>query len=280
MFKVTEGTDGRKKLIVNSLYPEECCDFALANDIRCLDLYPGYYTHTNLEPILSLNNFLEGLILNEKVDFSELRQFTNLKFLGALDNKKNILNLECFPALETLACTITERLKGLETCKNLKNLTFSYYNPKSKDITALPTLSSVRHLSIIKTSIATLQGIEKFSELGKLEIYGAPKLEKIAPLQNLSGCLEEVAFESCKKIGDYETLGKMQLLKKIMLTDSGEMKTLSFVKSLHDLKLISFVGTNVLDGDINYSEGIKYVGFDNKRHYNHRMNDFNKGGTH
>ena len=130
-FKITEGTDGKKWLIFNSLYPKECCDFAVDNNIKNVKLYPGYYTHINLEPILPLKDFLEGLLLNEKVDFSEIHQFDGLIQLGALDNKKNKLDLARFPKLETLACSVTKRLVGLGTCKNLTSLTVSYYNPES-----------------------------------------------------------------------------------------------------------------------------------------------------
>ena len=83
--------------------------------------------------------------------------------------------------------------------------------------------------------------------------------------------LEEIQIEKCKKIGDFEVLGKVKSLKKIILSESGEIKTLSFVKELNRIEFISFWGTNVLDGNINYCEGINYVGFDNKKHYTHKM---------
>jgi Leucine-rich repeat (LRR) protein len=225
---------------------------------------------------MPLKNFIEGLILNEDIDFGELCHFKKLKYLGALDNKKNILDLKCFPDLETLACSVTERLKGLETCSNLKSLTISYYKPKDKDLSALPALNALKHLSLIKVDIATLRGIDKFKNLKKLEIFSSPKLESIVLLQVLSGSLEEIDIDQCKKIKDYETLGKLQSLKKIMLTDSGEMKTIAFVKALPHLQFISFWNTNVLDGNLGYCEGINYVGFDNKRHYSHKVEQFKK----
>jgi len=272
-FIVNEGTDGRKKLIINSLYPEDCCDYAMANNIRSVTLYPGYYTHADLNPVLKLQDFIEGLILNEKIDFGELCQFKKLKFLGALDNKKNIVNLTCFPDLETLACNVTKRLKGLESCKKLKSLTISYYNPGSKDLAELPFLPSLEHLNVIKTRIATLDGIERFPGLKKLEIYGAPALKTIRQLKFLPN-IDEIWFETCKKVKDYDTLGGVKPLKKIVLTNSGEIPSLGFVRELPSLKFISFVGTNVLDGDISHCNELKYVGFNDKRHYNHKMKDF------
>ena len=54
------------------------------------------------------------------------------------------------------------------------------------------------------------------------------------------------------------------------------MKSLAFVKELPHLEFISFWDTNVLDGNIKYCEGINYVGFDNKRHYTHKSEQFKK----
>jgi hypothetical protein len=273
-FKITEGTDGKKWLIINSLYPKECCDFAVNNNIKNVKLYPGYYTHVNLEPILPLKDFLEGLLLNEEVEFDKIHQFDGLIQLGALDNKKNTLDLASFPKLETLACCITKRLVGLETRKNLTSLTVSNYNPESANLAELPRLDLLECLSIIKSKVETLNGVERFKKLKNIKLFGCPTLETIESLRLLSDSLEEVSFETCKKIRDFEVLGTVRSLGKIQMTNSGSLKSLSFVKALTRLKFISFVGTNVIDGNMAYCEGIEYVGFDDKRHYTHKMEHF------
>jgi hypothetical protein len=43
-----------------------------------------------------------------------------------------------------------------------------------------------------------------------------------------------------------------------------------------NLEFISFVGTNILDGNLHWCKGIGYVGFENKRHYSHKFKDFKK----
>lgn len=273
-FKITEGTDGRKRLLFDSSYPKECCDFAVANNIKYLTLYPGCYTHANLDPILPLKDFIEGLLLHEEVDFGKIFQFQKLKFLGALDNKKNVLNLNSFPNLEVLACNITERLIGLEGCDNLKSLTISYYNPKCESLIEIPTLDSLEQLSVIKTKIRSLNGIERFRRLEKFEIYSAPVLNTVSALLGLSGNLLEASFDSCRKVSDFEALGGVRSLKKIILTNSGSIKSLFFVRALDDLEFISFFGTNIVDGDVSHCEGIEYVGFDDKKHYSHKMAHF------
>jgi hypothetical protein len=129
---------------------------------------------------------------------------------------------------------------------------------------------------LLKTDILTLRGIERFRNLKKLQVVSASKLEAIAPLCVLSNSLEEIQIEKCKKINDYETLATLKSLRKIILSESGEIKSLAFVTDLNNLEFISFWGTNVLDGNIKYCEGINYVGFDNKRHYTHKTEQFEK----
>lgn len=275
-FRVVKDIDGKLQLLFNSLYPEECCDYAIANDIRRVSLFPGVYTHTDLEPLMPLKDFVDGLILKEGVNFGQLYHFRKLKSLGALDNKKDILDLKCFPDLEVLACNVTERLLGLEACKNLKHINISNYNPKSGDLTQLPAVKSLQKLFLIVTGITNLKGVERFKKMEKFQIWCGTKLESIAALKALADNLKEVEIEKCKKINDFEVLGKISALETLRLSESGEIKNLSFVKSLPKLKFISFWDTKVLDGDISWCEGIPFVGFDNKRHYSHKSEEFKK----
>ncbi|HCE42839.1 MAG TPA: hypothetical protein DET40_04775 [Lentisphaeria bacterium] len=274
-FKITTGTDGVDKLLFDSSRAKECAGFAVKNNLRRIMLNPHHgYLANDIEPIIPLKDFIDGLIIgSEKIRYENIELFKNLNFLGLPDNQIDTVDLSDFPNLTVLACMITERLKGLEACKNLKSLTFSYYKPKSNDLTSLPALESLQHLSIIVSGIITLRGIERYCNLRKLEIFQASKLERILQLQSISN-LVEIEFDKCKNLRDWEILGNMQSLKKIIISDSGSFKNLAFVKRLPNLEFISFCGTNVLDGNIRYCEGIKYVGFDDKRHYTHKMKDF------
>jgi hypothetical protein len=276
-FKVTVGTDGVSVLSFESGRSQDCIDFALANDIRRFSLFDYY--HPDLSLLLPLTTFCEGLILNDTVDFSDICLFERLTLLGATDNKRNTLNLECFPLLETLACSITIRLVGLSHCKRLKNLTVSYYNPENGNLHAIPNLPSLERFSILKTRIKTLDGVEKLQHLKEIDIYSAPKLELIGALQDIRA-LQEVRLEACKNVLDYEILGKINSLVKIQLTNAGQTTSLKFVSDLRNLRFLSFVGTNILDGDLNYCKGLEFVGFDDKKHYNLKMIDFAQRRAH
>jgi Leucine-rich repeat (LRR) protein len=275
-FKLLKGTDGIDELLFDTSRTKACFDFMLKHNIKRISLNPYHgFKLGSLDFLIPMRDFLEGLIIGtEKLDLSALGHFKNLNFLGVPDNGKDRLDLSKLRKLKTLACDYSDRLKGLETCSNIESLTLSNYKSQDGDLTSLPELNSLEHLSLIQPKVVSLKGIEKFKNLKKLEIYGASKLETIAPIQLLSNSLENIEIERCKKIKDYEALRNFSKLKKIIISESGEIKTLVFITTLPKLKFLSFVGTNVLDGDISYCEGLSYVGFDDKRHYSHKMKQF------
>jgi len=276
--KILIGVNGQEFLFINSDRLSDCINYLRSNDLRFITInsFQGY-KEKDIAFLFELKDFLEGLsVLETHYDFGVVNELHKLKYLGIPDNGKDLIDLKNFPDIEMCGIAFSERLQGLESCSNLKSLTVSNYKSKTKDLYALPSLNNLEHLSLIKTDIITLQNVERYSNLKKLEIFSASKLETIAALQVLSNSLEEIQVERCKKINDYETLGEVKSLKKIILSDSGEIKSLAFVKDLPLLEFISFWGTNVLDGNIKYCEGINYVGFDSKKHYTHKSEQFKK----
>jgi len=273
-FHIRTGADGIVRLTFESNRAEECRKFALLNNIKHISLTSGYYTASNLNPIMPLKDHVEGLIVHNGIDYTGLSEFQKLSFLGISDNGQNIVSLSGFPNLKELSYDFSPRFVGLETCSKLEKLSIHKFKSKNGDITALPVLNSLELLRVIKANICSLNGIERFNKLRTFELYYLPKLESILPLCALSKTLETIIIEKCKKIADYEILGRLSSLKKIILADSGQMESLAFVKKLPHLEFISFWGTNVLDGNIGHCEGIKYVGFDNKRHYSHKSEYF------
>ncbi len=274
--KLLPSSDGKYSFLFDNSKSELCIDYIKTNNIKRVMLNPFHgFTAYDLKSIIPLTGLVEELIIgSEKINYSGLGEFHNLKLLAVPDNKKEIVDLKNFPKLLILNCSITDRIIGFENCIMLNKLTITDYKSKAKDLSNLLPLNNLEHLSFIKTDITSMQGIEFFSNLKKLEIFRASKLESIEALQALSNRLEEVQIEQCKKITDYETLRNVKSLKKIILSESGEVSNLSFLKELNHLEFISFWGTNVLDGDLSHCEDIDYVGFDNKKHYSHKFEYF------
>jgi hypothetical protein len=275
--KIVTAKDGYEALFIDSSRIDDCIKFLLENNYKSITVnsFQGY-SLKDLNFLSRLKDLVESLVIGEnKFDISIINTLHKLRYLGIADNKKDVIDLSNFPDLETLACDFSDRLKGLENASKLRSLTISNYRSKNNSLSKFPALISLEHLNLIKPNINSLHGIEKYTKLKRLEIYGASKLEDIVDISNIKS-LEQISIEKSKNIKDYETLKDLSNLKKIMITESGDIKNLAFVRTLHNLEFISFWGTNVLDGNISYCEGINYVGFDNKKHYSHKSEQFKK----
>lgn len=274
-----EGARGEKSLFIDSSRIDECIAYLHAHKLRHVTISPYHgYNVRNVDFLLSLKDYIEGLtFLSEKYDYTVVEQLHMLKFLSIRDNGEDTIDLANFSKLEGLSCDYTVRLKGLGGCKSLKHLTVT--GLKSKDLSDFPHLSSLEDLKLFKASIVSLEGVGWQNKLREFSVYAAPKLEDIKGLTELRQ-LEELEIENCKRIRDYVELGNIVSLKKIILTNSGKIESLSFIQKLSRLNFISFWGTNVLDGNLSYCENISYVGFDDKKHYSHSMKQFKARPAH
>lgn len=270
--KILKGKDGIEALFIDSSRLRECIRYLYDNNLKNITInsFQGYKLK-EIEFLGELKNFLEGLIIPEQhYDFSIINKLHLLKILGLPDNLKNTVDLTNFPNLERCSVTFSPRLKGLETCTKLKSLTLSDYKSSNADFSTFPTLPSLEELNLLEAKITSLRGIGKLKSLKIFTMYRIPKLEIIKHIVELKNSLEEIVIEKCKNIVDFDILKEMSNLKKIIISESGEIKSLDFVKGLKKLEFISFWGTNIIDGNISPCIGIPYVGFDNKKHYSHK----------
>ena len=109
--------------------------------------------------------------------------------------------------------------------------------------------------------------------LRELTIFRASRLENISALSNIKQTLTKLELDQCKRISSYDSLSKTINLRTLIIGNSAPIRSLSFVTSLQNLEFISFVGTNVVDGDLSPTIGIGYVGFDDRRHYSHKFRE-------
>jgi len=201
-FGIITRLDGSKSLRFNSTRAIECCNFAIDNGLKNLSLDSDIYKDLDLKPILPLKTFVEELIIDENINISQIHDFTNLLSLSIIGNKNNLVCLEKFIKLEALNVTFSKNLHGLDKCKKLKSLTIEGFKSKALDLSDLPLLPELNYLTIIKSDIANLNGVEKFKLLNEINFWYCSKLESIESLKTLNKNLLKIEFESCKKIKD------------------------------------------------------------------------------
>ncbi|MBJ7880432.1 hypothetical protein [Gelidibacter salicanalis] len=276
-FKFQNEIDGSKKLIIESSRLEDCIKYILDGNTKSITIncFQGY-SLDNIDFLKEISEVIEGLHLPEtKFDIEIINSLHKLRFLGFADNKKNTIDLSNFPKIEILATNYSSRLIGLETCITLNNLTLTGFNSKHDNLSELSQLIYLKELNLFKTGIKDLKGIEALSKLEKLEIFDANKLKTIASLTSLFS-IKELRLQKCKNIDDLHLLGEVKSLRKLIITECGEIKSLDFIEKLENLDFLSFWDTTILDGNLNFCEGINFVGFKDKKGYSHKVSDFRK----
>lgn len=278
--KLWIGADGAERLVIDSSRLKQCIKYIHESNTKNITINGAWgFAGTDINFLHELATELRGLhILEDRVNYDVINSLHELRFLGFSDNSRDTIDLSNFPKIETLAADHSSRLQGLVNANSLKSLSLTKYNPKAKNVTELSNLTKLKDINLFITNIISLDGIQNFTALNKIHIYRAPKLEQAAALPKLKK-LEEIEMESCKTFMDYSALSNVTSLKELKLFKCGDISSLSFIKSLNNLEFFSFWGTNVLDGNLTWLEDIKddhYVSFDNKRHYNHKVEDFKK----
>ena len=277
-FKILIGVDGSRQFMIDSKRLEECESYIRERHLTFIGInsFLGYEAR-DLGFLEGLSDFIEGLTIPENhFDTTVINELHHLKYLGFADNRTSYVDLSNFPNLSTLACEMSPRLLGLESCEQLKQLTLSSFRPKIRNLSELPKLGSLKEINVFDTNIVSLDGIQKFSNLASVSIFKANQLENIDELGDLSNTISKVEIDKCKKISSYAILGHLQHLKRLIVLNSADIPSLDFVRHLPVLKFLSFVGTKIQDGDLSPCVGIDYVGFDDKNHYNMRFADFQK----
>ncbi len=277
-YKILIRTDGSKEFMIDSDRLELCIEYIKRMDIRLIGInsFLGY-KKSEISFLSELTDFVEGIIIQENfLDISVLNSLHKLKTLGFGDNKKTIIDLSNFPELESLACDYSKRLLSLESCEQLRSLTLTGFKSSDQTLESIPRLTSLTTLDLFITNINSFVGIDRFPFLKELTLFRANRLEDISALKDVRNTLAMIEFDACKRIRSYEPLAEITNLKKLIISKSAPIASLSFVKSLPKLEFISFVGNNVVDGDLSPTIGIDYVGFDDRKHYTHRFDEVNR----
>lgn len=274
-YKILIRTDGSKEFMIDSDRLEACIEYIKKMDIRLIGIssFLGY-KRREISFLSELTEFVEGIIIQENFsDISVLNSLHKLRTLGFCDNKKTIIDLSNFPELSTLACDYSNRLLSLESCEQLQHLSLTRFKSTSRTIEELPRLASLKTLDLFVPNIISLDGIGKFPLLQEIALFRASHLVNILSLEAVKLTLTNLEFDQCRKISSYDILAELDNLERLIIGKSAPIESLSFVKSLTKLEFLSFVDTNVVDGDLSPAIGIGYVGFDDRQHYSHRFKE-------
>ena len=149
----------------------------------------------------------------------------------------------------------------------LESLYLKGYNPKSKDLTALPEYEKLETLELVQAGITSLDGVERQKSLRELDISYCKSLATVAALVGTP--VERVHFEACARIENIPVLSQCPHMKSIRLSACGNLQSLGFLKKSQTIEEFRFVKMEVADGDMTPLLELKSVGFIDKRGYSH-----------
>lgn len=273
-FKFLDGLNS-DDIVIESDRTYDYIEYIKKNKIKSIYFCDFYYMSQDIN-LLKECNFVESVNINssEIIDFTGLYYLKNLKNL-MINDAKGKVDLSFNTSIEELAMEMNKNISGLELLENIKTLRLWKYRPKSKDLTGLSMLKSLKELGITQSPIVSLKGIGELNKLENLELNYLSKLEYIDEIENNKNTLKTIWFESCRKIKNHDYVSCLTNLEKLSFCECGEINNLNFIKKLANLKYFVFSGTNVIDGNISPCIGLEYVVFTNKKHFSHKLKDLN-----
>lgn len=267
-------------LLVESDRLQEYIDYAKINGITSMSLqgYHGYKL-PDVE-FLAGSDFLTSLWVVKDInplDISGIHHLRQLKQLN-VSNDGQPIDFSFFPQLEEAYIDWNNKIINLSKCPTLRRLTIWKYKPRSKAFHELLGLDMLESLEITQSNIESFDGFEEFKRLRSFEAHYLSKLSILDGIEVSRQHLRILMLHTCKKLAGYEhVLGQLGMLEKIILSNCGALEHLTFINKLQNLKFFSFVGTDVKNGDLLplVKRRLEYTGFDNKKHYSHKMEEIN-----
>ncbi|MEW4265197.1 leucine-rich repeat domain-containing protein [Priestia megaterium] len=263
-------------VIINDKYLDECIEYINKHRVKSLDITNEYYKKEGVNFLLQCNHIeylsIDGGYLK---DISGIYSLKNLKGLG-ISSAKIEIDLGNLSTLETLTLSWNKKFKNIHQLSNLKGLYIWSYNPKNKNLEEFKELKNLESLLLAQCRIESLQGIQHLNKLSSLEIAYLRTLKSLKGIEGLNSSLKFLKIEACKNIQGFSTIQTLSKLGMLSLPRCGEVPSINFIRRLENLEAFSFLGTNVLDGDISPCTKLKQVYFTNKKHYSHKEKDFVK----
>lgn len=145
---------------------------------------------------------------------------------------------------------------------------------KTEDFESLAMFSSVERLLLNKSTMTTLNGVEKFKNLKTLKLIYMTNLTDISAISG--SALEKLSIQNAKKLTDYSAIGACKKLMRLRVIDSAPIKSLSFIEGLQLLQSFRFMKTDVIDGDLSPLLGLGDVDFTPKKHFSHALKSFKR----
>jgi hypothetical protein len=246
--------------------------------------FGGAYSGLSISGVKDLR-FLEefpmtlylGVDCDKPIKTDALKSLSNLRGLY-FESPGAGIDLSWFAELEVYSGGWHKAHTNFDHCPALRRLSLRSFNSPSGDLSPLADNRRLERLSIVRSTITSLDGIETLEDLRVLNVAYMSKLELLDAFRKCEDTgLRSLSIERAKNIKSYAPIASLTRLKELKLFGCPAMPDVKWTKGLNWLEHFSFVETNMIDGDLNpllKLERLSYIGTEDKRHYNHKMHDF------
>lgn len=205
----------------------------------------------------------EGYCMNPE----GLYRMPNLERLDiSLEEKRNIkIDVSRIPKLKKLICN-PEKVINIGDAMNLEVLDLWKY--RGKNLTEFKKLKKLKYLSLVRSSILSLKGIECLESLRMLDLEYNRRLEDIQDIRYIAKTLASLSIENSSKIIDFSALSALDNVMFLMIYGNNKIPNLNFIYGMRKLKRFWF-DINILDGNLTPCLSLMdvYIGT-NRKHYN------------
>lgn len=179
--------------------------------------------------------------------------------------------------LVDLFVSVNKGTLGFNRIETLKSLRVGGFKGEKSDISDLFSSKELDTLQLTDCKIQSLNGIEKAPKMQCVYLKYNRSLKCIDEISSVKKTLKALRIENCPKIEDFSVLGELKNLELLELSGSNEIPSLSFLKTMKNLKTFIF-SINVRDGDLSPCLDLSYVYSEkNRKHYNLKDVDLPKG---
>ena len=275
-FTIEDGIYGRRA-VLKSEWEKGAEQVLLQNGVVELELNSSKgWRGNDISFVKSLPDLRAFSIIDLKIPSVDPVHFLQrLRKIEIITYCKTKIDFSSFPLLEDCAIEWRNGASSLFSCKTIRILFINRYN--EKDASNFSKLIDLENLTILNSSIISLEGLSSLNRLRVLRIGNLRNLTSLSGIEKLKH-LEELEIQKCNKITEIKELAELPRLRSVAMNDSGAIESIRPLAKTESLETLLFYGTtNILDGDLSPLKNLKRlsnVSYQNRRHYSHRRDEF------
>lgn len=234
------------------------------------------------EDDLSFVSALPGLtsldVVSDNVkDVTPVFRLANLKSLGLFCKAQTSGDFAVLTNLRHVGLDWRKAYTSIFQQDKLVTITILHY--PYQDLLVWKTTLSLRELKLSSTTLKSLIGLDRFSNLKNLDLYRCRNLSSVASLCVVPR-LRGLQLAQCKSIADLSPVGALGELRELLIEDCGQIQSVKPIAECRNLESLQIAGDTVVqDGDLSGLQNLqclRRVLIAHRKHYSHRDYELQK----